>query len=150
VREDDERPLAVAVKEALNRQRFLLVLDNMEQVAAAADDIVQLLHHCPGLVLLVTSQVRLRVSGEREYSVQTLASTDAHPSTDDLDQQPHAIQLFVERARSADESFRLNNSNLSAVANICRSLDGLPLAIELAAARNRRPFLSVSTRAFLC
>jgi predicted ATPase len=99
---------------------MLLLLDNFEQVLAAAPDLAELIRACPNLTLLVTSRAVLRLSGEREYQVDPLPPTDA-------------VRLFAERARAIVPSFEPD----AAVEAICRRLDGLPLAIELAAARVR-------------
>jgi predicted ATPase/class 3 adenylate cyclase len=120
----------------LREQRVLIVLDNFEQVAVAAPTIVELLADCPGLKVLVTSRQALRVRGENVLSVPPLSlpAAAASASADDFGQF-EAIQLFVERARGVRSDFRLTDDNASAVAEICRRLDGLPLAVELATAR---------------
>src|SRR5258706_1675618 len=118
-------------------QRVLLVLDNFEQVAVAGPVLLDLLADCPSLKLLVTSRQALRVRGENVVSVPPLslpAGAD-HATTAVELSQFEAIQLFVERARTVRSDFRLTDDNASAVAEICRRLDGLPLAIELATAR---------------
>lgn len=118
-------------------QRVLLVLDNFEQVTVAAPVLLDLLADCPGLKLLVTSRQALRVRGENVVSVPPLSlpAAAAHATTAVELSQFEAIQLFVERARAVRSDFRLTDDNASAVAEICRRLDGLPLAIELATAR---------------
>lgn len=108
----------------LGSRRFLLVLDNLEQIADAASDLGALLARCPGLTILDTSRVVLRVSGEHVLPVQPLPV-------------PEAVQLFVTRARAADAAFGITAANAATIAAICRRLDGLPLAIELAVARLR-------------
>lgn len=115
----------------LRDKRLLLVLDNMEHVIAAANQVGDLLNDCEELVILVTSRQRLSLQGEYEVMVSPLALTpesgeQAHPA---------AIQLFEARARAAQAGFRLDEGNTVAVYDICRRLDGVPLAIELAAAR---------------
>ena len=118
-------------------QRVLLVLDNFEQVTVAAPVLIELLADCPSLKLLVTSRQTLRVRGENVVSVPPLslpAAAAAFTTADELSQF-EAIQLFVERARGVRSDFRLTDDNAGAVAEICRRLDGLPLAIELATAR---------------
>jgi predicted ATPase len=116
----------------------LLVLDNVEQVLAAAPDLVALLAACPELTLLVTSRARLRVRGEHEYPVPALElPRAAHGDWADQLASGSAVRLFAERARAADPDFALTADNILAVAEICRRLDGLPLAIEIAAARTR-------------
>ena len=116
----------------------LLVLDNLEQVVRAAPDLDQLLTRCPGLKILATSRAVLRLRAEREYPVGPLSvppSSEA-PPIEQLRALP-AVQLFVDRAQAVRHGFRLTDDNARAVLEICRRLDGLPLAIELAAARTR-------------
>src|SRR5215218_1210700 len=121
----------------LHEHRALLVLDNFEQVTAAATTVLQLLQGCPGLQLLVTSREALRVRDEHVLSVPPLSLPPAdarRPSADQL-AQFEAVQLFAERAQAARPDFHLTDDNAPAVAEICLRLDGLPLAIELATAR---------------
>ncbi|CAA9549561.1 MAG: hypothetical protein AVDCRST_MAG59-1625, partial [uncultured Thermomicrobiales bacterium] len=120
----------------LRGKRTLLVLDNFEQVVEAAPLVGDLLAACPGLTVLVTSRVRLRLSGEREHAVPPLGLTSPNdaPSVENA-AQSGAVRLFVERAQAVQEDFALSPENAPAVSAICRRLDGLPLAIELAAAR---------------
>jgi predicted ATPase/class 3 adenylate cyclase len=119
-------------------KRMLLVLDNCEQVITAASDVAALLAACPQLAILVTSREPLRIGAEREFPVLPLGLPQAAhaPALEDLAQIP-AVALFVSRATSIDPTFALTEKNASAVGEICRRLDGLPLAIELAAARIR-------------
>ena len=116
----------------------LLVLDNFEQVMAAAPLATELLAACPDLTLLVTSREVLRLYGEHAYAVSPLEPPDVtrHPSLETLSQNP-AVALFVERARAAHPGFSLTAENAAAVAAVCTGLDGLPLALELAAAQVR-------------
>ena len=132
-----ERSPLNELRRHLRSQTVLLVLDNFEQVTVAAPVLLELLADCPGLKLLVTSRQALRVRGENVVSVPplTLPAAAAHATTADELSQFEAIQLFVERARAVRSDFRLTDDNASAVAEICRRLDGLPLAIELATAR---------------
>ncbi|HEU0115970.1 MAG TPA: hypothetical protein VFQ80_14890, partial [Thermomicrobiales bacterium] len=134
---DDGQPAAARLRAGLQDQRLLLILDNFEQVLDAAPLLVELLGACPCLQLLVTSRARLNVSGERAVAVAPLAVPDANgaPAPDRLLEAP-AVRLFVERAQAADADFSLTAANVAAIATICRRLDGLPLAIELAAARS--------------
>ena len=122
----------------LHSRQLLLLLDNFEQVTDAAPLVTTLLGAAPGVVALVTSRTVLRVSGEHEFPVPTLpvpeAGTDADPATT---QQYASVRLFAERAHAAAADFELTSDNAGTVAEICRRLDGLPLAIELAAARIR-------------
>ena len=116
--------------------RALLVLDNFEQVTEASTTVVELLESCPGVDVLVTSRVPLRVRGEHEHAVPPLAvpspTADAAATA-----QAHAVRLFIERARASRAGWEPGAGDLEAIAEICRRLDGLPLAIELAAARLR-------------
>ena len=116
----------------------LLVLDNLEQVVGVASELDELLTRCRGLQILVTSRTVLRLRAEREYPVRplTVPAFSSHPPIEQLASLP-AVQLFVDRARAVRYDFALTNDNALAVAGICRRLDGLPLAIELAAARAR-------------
>jgi predicted ATPase/DNA-binding CsgD family transcriptional regulator/Tfp pilus assembly protein PilF len=122
----------------LRRRELLLVLDNFEQVVAAAPVVSELLAACPGVTILVTSRVPLRLRWERELPVPPLQLADpAGPQTADALGGVAAVRLFVERARAVSPAFALTDGNAAAVARICTRLDGLPLAIELAAARTR-------------
>jgi predicted ATPase len=122
----------------LRARRLLLVLDNFEQVVSAAPLLAELLGAAPGVVVLVTSRVVLRLSGEHEFPVPPLPVPPAGSSPDPEELRRYAsVALFTERAHAADPGFELTGGNAAAVAEICRRLDGLPLAIELAAARVR-------------
>ena len=118
---------------ALADRRLLLVLDNFEQVVAAGPRLHGLLAACPGVTLLVTSRTGLRLSGEREFPVAPLPLTT--PAQVENGESSGGIRLFAERARAVRPDFRLTAETLPAVADIVRRVDGLPLAIELAAAR---------------
>ena len=132
----DRSPLD-ELRRLLRSDQILLVLDNFEQVAVAGPILVELLADCPGLKLLVTSRQALRVRGENVVSVPPLSLPRAASRATSASEltQFEAIQLFVERARAVRSDFRLTDDNAAAVAEICRRLDGLPLAIELATAR---------------
>jgi predicted ATPase len=126
-----------ALVEYFGDERWLLILDNLEQVVDAAADIDALLTRCRGVVILATSRTVLGLRAEREYPVPPLSLPDlAGAPMAELAASP-AVALFVDRARAARPGFALTESNAAAVAEICRRLDGLPLAIELAAARTR-------------
>ncbi len=120
----------------LGERRVLLVLDNMEHLEAGAGPIADLLSACPRLTILATSRAVLRLSGEHEFPVPPLVLPDptAVASADEA-LRADAVHLFVQRALAAQPRFVLTPDNASAVAAICQRLDGLPLAIELAAAR---------------
>src|SRR5262245_15036644 len=127
-----------ALAEYFGDGRWLLILDNLEQVTDAAGDLDALLARCPGVVILATSRTVLGLRAEREYPVPPLP-LPADPATapvEALAVSP-AVALFVDRARAVRPGFALTASNAAAVAEISRRLDGLPLAIELAAARTR-------------
>jgi predicted ATPase len=141
LRETGGRSIAEVLEEHLRRQRTLLVLDNFEQVIGAAPLVVELLAGCPALKVLVTSRVVLRLSGEHELPVPPLALPAPEDDARSPDLQSVAayesVTLFLHRAQAARPDFSLTQENAPAVAEICRRLDGLPLAIELAAARVR-------------
>jgi predicted ATPase/class 3 adenylate cyclase len=127
-----------AVGEGLAKQRRLLVLDNFEQVLGAASDMAQLLRMTEHLKLVVTSRAVLRISGEQEQPVPPLELPDPHAVHGAASlSQFEAVRLFIERGVAARPDFEVTNENAPAVAEITARLDGLPLAIELAAARLR-------------
>jgi predicted ATPase len=130
------QPIIDTLKEYLKGKSMLLVLDNFEQVVGAAKDVSTLLAAASSLKVLVTSRVPLRIRGEKEYAVPPLSVPDAKhlPPLDRLTQY-EAVRLFIERASDVKADFQVTNDNAPAVAEICVRLDGLPLAIELAAAR---------------
>lgn len=120
---------------ALQNKHLLLILDNFEQVLAAGPQVVELLLCTPRVQVLVTSRSVLRVYGEHEYMISPLAlPVPWQQSTFEQLTQYEAVRLFIERARAAKPGFAINNESAPAVAEICHRLDGLPLAIELAAA----------------
>jgi predicted ATPase/DNA-binding XRE family transcriptional regulator len=129
-------PLIEALRRRLSARQTLLVLDNFEHLLAAAPIVSSLLQSAPEAQALVTSRAVLRLHGEREYAVAPLPTPDPSAALS-LAQLAdwEAIQLFVERARGAQPGFRFTAENASDVTAICQRLDGLPLAIELAAAR---------------
>ncbi|HEU5431393.1 MAG TPA: tetratricopeptide repeat protein, partial [Thermomicrobiales bacterium] len=142
-RDDDRAPLDNLLGRLRDRE-MLLLLDNMEQATAAAPDLATLLAGCPGLTLLVTSRTPLRLSGERLFDVPPLALPGRRAAPADLEVPSpsdltafDAIHLFVDRAEAASGGFRLTTANAATVAAICQRTEGLPLAIELAAARIR-------------
>jgi predicted ATPase/class 3 adenylate cyclase len=122
----------------LNERKVLLVLDNLEQVIDAAPDVSRMVRECPGVTVLSTSRIPLHVYGEQEFPVPALS---VPPRGTVLDSQHaadfEAVRLFVERASAARPGFHLDDTDAALVAEIVTSLDGLPLAIELAAARLR-------------
>jgi predicted ATPase/class 3 adenylate cyclase len=126
-----------AVRETLAGKRLLLVLDNVEQVAGSAPFVGELLAAAPALEVLTTSRLPLRLRAEREYPVTPLALPPANGTAPEALLQYEAVRLFVERAQAVRVGFTLTPDIAPAVAEITRRLDGLPLAIELAAARVR-------------
>jgi predicted ATPase len=134
---EGQRPLLELVGDRLSGRRVLLVLDNAEHVLAAAPDLRLLLSHCPGTQLLVTSRSLLRLRGEHDVPLGPLAVPD--PADRDLEPitAAAAVQLFTARARRADPSFTVTEETAGALAEVVRRLEGLPLAVELVAARVR-------------
>jgi len=122
----------------LHGRNGLLVLDNFEQVAAAAPDLAEILRDCPGVKALVTSRQSLRIDGEQECPVPPLdvPPQAAHLSATGLAEVP-AVALFLQRAQAVRPTFTITTENARTIADVCARLDGLPLAIELAAARAR-------------
>jgi predicted ATPase/class 3 adenylate cyclase len=155
VREAGGQPLVEVLHDYLRDKRTLLLLDNFEQILDAAPLVADMLAAVPGLKVLVTSRAALHLAGEHEFAAPPLAlpptADDRRSTTDDrkagvrtIDlpniradtiSQYEAVRLFIERARAAKADFVVSNANAPAVAEICHRLDGLPLAIELAAAR---------------
>ncbi|MDF3041129.1 MAG: Protein kinase [Thermomicrobiales bacterium] len=131
-----EVPLRQALYDALHDERLLLILDNFEHVPAAAVAVAELLAACPRVTALVTSRTPLRIRAEREYPVGPLALPEPETlgNLDELARVP-AIELFVHRAEVANPRFALTTENAAAVTGVVERLDGLPLAIELAATR---------------
>jgi predicted ATPase len=133
-----QRPIIELLKEYLESREILLVLDNFEHLLAAGEVASDLLAAAPRLKVLVTSRSTLNLYGEQEFAVPPLALPDprAHVDLARLSEY-EAVTLFVERARAARPAFSITNESAQAVAEICVRLDGLPLAIELAASRIR-------------
>jgi non-specific serine/threonine protein kinase len=136
VKESGGKPILEVLKDYLRERQMLLVLDNFEQVVEAAPHIAELLSAANRLKILITSRILLHLSAEREYAVPPLALPDEFKdiSLDELSNY-EAIKLFAERAKNTKPNFALSEQNAQAIAEICHRLDGLPLAIELAAAR---------------
>ena len=132
----DQTPLAF-LRDVLRDRELIMVLDNFEHLISGAPLVSGLLSGCPRLTILVTSRVRLALSGEHVVPVDplTLPQQERIPQPRDI-AESSAVRLFVDRARAAHPAFALTDRNASAIATICRRLDGLPLAIELAAARS--------------
>ena len=132
------RSVRETLREHLRERRMLLVLDNFEHVTEAAPEVAELVHACPNLVVLATSRAALRLRGEKEYPVRPLAVPDPSRSPDmGIVVASPAARLFAARAGEANPSFEITGKNAASVAAICWRLDGLPLALELAAAKSR-------------
>jgi predicted ATPase/transcriptional regulator with XRE-family HTH domain len=136
VDERDATPLPDLLAVSLRGRRLLMLLDNFEHLLSARDAVLALLQACPQVVMLVTSRVALQVRGGRDYPVAPLVLPDAGGPPEAQLTSPSA-ELLVERARAGGTELPANAETARAVAEICRRLDGLPLAIELAAARVR-------------
>ena len=136
LREVEGQPLLALLRASLQDKQLLLVLDNFEQVVTAAPSLVDLLETCTALKILVTSREALRLRAEHQFPVPPLALPDLTclPEHTALVQYP-AVSLFLHRAQAARPDFQLTPENAAAIAELCIHLDGLPLAIELAAAR---------------
>src|SRR6185436_7843604 len=119
----------------LKHKNLLLLIDNFEHVIDASPQLVQLLGNAPQVKALVTSREALHISGEHEFAVETLPVPQQGNEQSGSLMDYAAIQLFAQRAQAVDSNFYLTLDNLKAISEICRRLDGLPLAIELAAAR---------------
>jgi predicted ATPase/class 3 adenylate cyclase len=135
---EETRPIMETLTEHLRDKEMLLILDNFEQITEAAPAVADALLAAPRLKCLVTSRAVLHVTGEQEYPVPTLELPDVeHLPPLDVLSQYEAVSLFIQRAKAVHPGFSVTDENAPAVAEICARLDGLPLAIELAAARVR-------------
>jgi predicted ATPase/DNA-binding CsgD family transcriptional regulator len=137
LRESGGRDIEAVLTGALRGRRLLLVLDNFEHLLPAAPSVTGLLASCPGVKALVTSRIVLRLTGEWDQPVPSLALPDPECRTAADGLAAASVELFVARAQAADPVFTLDEITLATVVAICRQLDGLPLALELAAARLR-------------
>jgi predicted ATPase/class 3 adenylate cyclase len=136
--EQVDRPIVDVLMAYLESRELLLILDNFEHLMPASEVVGDLLKAAPRLKVLVTSRSILNLYGEQEFAVPPLALPDASAAADlDLLSKNEAVALFVARAQAAKASFSVSNESIRAVAEICIRLDGLPLAIELAASRVR-------------
>lgn len=144
VPEAQSRSPREALIDHLRNKSLLLVLDNLEHLLRAAPEVAALIEACPSLVVLATSRAPLRVRGEQEYAVPPLAlpSSTRNPTENQVLEAPSG-QLFLERARTVSPNFAITKENAADVAAICWRLAGLPLALELAAAKVR--FLDPAT-----
>ncbi len=138
IQEEKERSLFDQVKAALRDQTLLLVLDNFEQVLPASREVAALLAACPKLKVLATSRAMLHIQAEHLFEVLPLPLPDSRRLPDlSVLSRNAAIALFVQRAQAVQADFQLTSANASTIASICARLDGIPLALELAAARVR-------------
>jgi predicted ATPase/class 3 adenylate cyclase len=136
IREESERPLIDQLRDVLAAKHLLLLLDNVEHLLGATPIVATFLTHCPGLKLLATSRAPLHLRAERQSPVPPLALPALGSAQDpDALARSEAVQLFVERAQATKPDFALTPGNVATVGEIVRRLDGLPLAIELAATR---------------
>ena len=130
-----DEPALEQLQRSLERKRVLLLLDNLEQVIEVADGVLALIQRCPRVHVLATSREGLRVRGERLVPIPPLGLPPGGTPTSEELLRSDAIRLFLERAREASPAFDPTDEELTAIAEICVRLDGLPLGIELAAAR---------------
>ncbi len=139
-----ESALAVELRD----KRLLLVLDNLEQIPNLSNQLIRLLGECPSLDILATSRVPLHVYGEREYPIMPLAVPEPESSSDLIQlQRIDAVSLFMQRAREVRPDFKLTQDNASTVIALCQRLGGIPLMIEIAAARSRTlPLVEINER----
>jgi predicted ATPase len=137
ISQEGTRPVAELLPERLAAAQLLLVLDGCEQVVEAAPFVSELLASCPSLKVMATSRALLRLRGEHEVPVMPLETPAAQPAGVDDVRSTAAVRLFVERAEEASPGFTLDESNAEAVRELCARLEGVPLAIELAAAHIR-------------
>ncbi len=149
IKEEPGKPIQQTLVAALKAKRLLIVLDNCEHlVAACASLAADLIRNCPEVHILASSREPLNVAGEQTYRVPTLTLPDPkQPQTVESLSQFEAVRLFIERAQAVQASFAVTEANAPAVAQVCWRLDGIPLAIELAAARVRSlPVGEINTR----
>lgn len=123
-----------SVADLIGDNKALIVLDNLEQVISASNEVAELSELCPKLKIICTSRTPLKISSEVEISLQSLSTPTTPIGLDSIEKYP-SIQLFNVRAKSVNKLFEINQDNIDDVCTICRRLDGLPLALELAAAR---------------
>ena len=135
LRNVDRQSLMERVQALLVDRSCLLVVDNFEQVVTAGPVLAEIVAACPGTKLLVTSRSPLRVSGERLVPITAMRTSPQRDTTDD-DKQSEAVRLFIDRALAVRPDMTLDDATIAAITEICRRLDGLPLAIELAASRS--------------
>jgi predicted ATPase/class 3 adenylate cyclase len=138
LRENPDRPQVDLVIDYLRAKHLLLILDNCEHLIDACARLTdQLLQACPQLKIIASSREALGVNGETVYRVPSLSLPEQNEVTGDAVMGSESVQLFMERASASKPAFRLTDKNASSIAQVCRRLDGIPLALELAAARVR-------------
>jgi predicted ATPase/class 3 adenylate cyclase len=136
VKEDSGRPVVDALTRHVNGRQLLVILDNCEHLVGACADLAKtLLEAAPRVKILASSREQLRVTGETCYPLSPLSQPQTPAATVEELTEYESVRLFAERATAAQPSFRLSADNAAAVVEICRQLDGIPLALELAAAR---------------
>ncbi len=137
IKESDEPGAASVIKE-LRRKQMLLLVDNLEQVQTAGKYLSDILNECPGVKIIVTSREALRLNGAKTVRIPPLAlpNVEALPALNEL-REVESVRLFVARAQAVRDDFELTNDNARSVVDICKQVDALPLAIELAASRIR-------------
>jgi predicted ATPase/transcriptional regulator with XRE-family HTH domain len=134
VRESGRRHLVELIRQALQGKSVLLIIDGFEHLLSATSQILEVLTTCSSLKILLTSQIVLRLRGEYQYEVPPLSTPDPTYSEEELLQSP-SVTLFLQRAQEVLPTFTVNGSEAQTIADICQRLGGMPLAIELAAAR---------------
>lgn len=132
---DSENPLK-QIAGFISNQKILLVLDNFEQLASATADISSLFRSCPNLTIIITSRNSLNMTVENEYNLSALSTPDRSDNFESIIESP-SVKLFISKAASVDSKFSLTEKNCQEVATICRLLEGIPLAISLAAVKVR-------------
>lgn len=138
VQDDGDQSVRESLSAAFRNRHILLVMDNLEQVISVAPDVAELLQHCPGLTILATSRVPLHVRGERKISVQPLSLPDpSEKHSVSVLAEIESVAFFIQVAQGHTPGFALTEQNAGTIVELCRRLDGLPLAIELAASRLR-------------
>ncbi|MEO6589075.1 MAG: alpha/beta fold hydrolase [Pyrinomonadaceae bacterium] len=136
IKESGSEQIENILKNFLAAKKILLILDNFEQIVKAAPLVAEILASAPGLKILVTSRNILQIRGEHEYKVPPLDLPDPHkPHSENSLAQYASVSLFVQRAKAVKNDFSLTNENVATIVEICEKLEGLPLAIELAAVR---------------
>jgi predicted ATPase len=136
IRAEGARPILEVLIDRLQGRELLLIVDNVEQLVPAANDLARLLAACPNLTVLVTSRIAMRLRGEHEVALAPLELPERGSDLELVGRSP-AVQLLIARAKQVRPSFALTAANMDAVAELCRLLDGIPLAVELAAAQLR-------------